>query len=507
MICTQPAATWLLNRNRASEYVVLAFGSDTWNISCALPQGADGNTLRSILNKTLAVDNGYIGQLITSDTLEDSADLSSVFDRLSVSAIATFAVIAAFLLTVAALALVILVRRRRVETGLAERQARINAEEEANKARHAFFGTVSHDMRTPLNGIVGFTDLALKSDDPAEIRDYLTKIRTSGAILTNLVSDTLLMSRMENDKYALCPTVCGTAELFTGVLEPLRALAAEKGVDFTDNTAGLRQRYVSVDRLSFQKILLNLLSNAVKFTPAGGKVTLEYRLEPENGQQPESVITVSDTGEGISPEFLPRVFEPFAQEDPLRSQASGSGMGLSIVKSIVDAMGGTIGVQSEKGRGTTFTVRLHLEELPAPQREDGGGAPDSDRLRGKRVLVCEDNELNLEILRSVLEQQGMEVSGFENGSLGVQAFADSAPGTFDFVLLDLRMPVMDGREAARAIRALDRPDAGSVPIFAVSADAFAENVEECLRAGMNGHIAKPVDADALIETLARALHT
>lgn len=507
VICTQPAATWLLNRNRASEYVVSAFGSGTWDVSCALPGGEAGNTLRSILNKSVTADGTYISQLITSDTLEDSANLTSIFDRLSVTSIAALAIIAVLLLLVVAAALAVIVRRHRAEKRLAARQTALAAEEEANRAKRAFFGTVSHDMRTPLNGIVGFTERALKSDDPAQIRDYLQKIRASSSVLSDLVNDTLVLSRTENDKYVLTPAACDMAEVLSELLTPIRALADEKGVHFADNIAEVKPRSVLADRLSVQKVVLNLLVNAVKFTPAGGTVTLRYALDPANGPDPDSVITVSDTGVGISDDFLPQVFEPFSQENPLNAETTGSGLGLSIVQSLVDAMGGTIGVQSRKGSGSTFTVRLHLAEADVcGAGETAAAAPaDPQVLQGRRVLVCEDSPLNREILSAILEEHGMHPTGAENGKKGLETFAASAPGFFDVILMDIRMPLMDGRAATRAIRALDREDAGTVPIFAVSADAYPEDVAECLAAGMNGHFAKPVNDTVLIETLARTL--
>ena len=506
VICTQPAAAWLLNRNRSSDYVISAFGGKPWDVSFGISFGSDGNTLRTILNKTIAVDDGYISQLITGDTLQDSADLAGLFDRLPVSLIATAAIVAALLLVLAVVALIILIRRRRSERFLAARKAELSAAEEAGKAKRAFFGAVSHDMRTPLNAIVGFTDLALESGDPAKVRDYLLKIQASSAVLSSLVGDTLIMSRIENGKYTLNPSPVDTSELLSGILEPIRALAAEKGVNFRDDVSVRCRRRVLADRLSLQKIIINLLSNAVKFTPPGGTVTLSCALDAGSGPEPDSIIRVADTGRGISREFLPHVFEPFSQENPADADASGSGLGLSIVKSLVDALGGTIDVQSEKGRGTAFTVRLHLAELPAPAQSvpaaDGQAA---SPLQGKRALVCEDNALNLEIIRTILEQQGMATAGAENGALGADAFAKSAPGYFDAVLLDLRMPVMDGRDAARTIRSLNRSDARTVPILAVSADAYPEDVAECLAAGMNGHIAKPVDAGELVHALSALL--
>lgn len=505
VICTQLAASWLLNRNRASDYTLLAFGSDAFAITCASVFGNDGNMLRSILNKTIAVDDGFIHQLITSYTLKDSADLAGYVQSLPISLITGFAVAAAILLVLTAMALIVILRRRRIEKKLAAQEAALAAVAEANKTRHAFFGSVSHDMRTPLNGIVGFTHLALQSCDPAQIRDYLAKIQASGAVLTSLVNDMLVMSRMESGKYVLKPALSDTAEIFRGIVEPVRVLAQEKGVIFEENTSALRRRCVMADKLSLQKIFLNLLSNAIKFTPGGGRVTLDCQLAPSGAESPDSVLTVTDSGRGISREFLPHVFEPFAQENATNADTSGSGLGLSIVRSIVDAMGGSIEVESEKGKGTKFTVRLHLEEAKEPAAVSAAAAePAGDgTLRGKRVLVCEDNELNLEIARSILEHQGMEVTGAANGQLGVEAFKTSEQGWFAAVLLDLRMPVMDGKTAAAAIRALDRADSQTVPIFAVSADAFGEDVKDCLKAGMNAHIAKPIDADNLVSTLAQ----
>lgn len=503
VVCTQLAASWLLNRNRTSDYTVLAFGSDAFAVTCATSLGADGNMLRSILNKTIAVDDGFIHQLITSYTLKDSADLAGYVESLPISLITGLAVAAAALLVLTVMALIVILRRRSIEKKLAAQAAALAAVAEANKTRHAFFGSVSHDMRTPLNGIVGFTHLALQSGDQDQIRDYLTKIQASGAVLTGLVNDMLVMSRMESGKYVLKPSPSDTDEIFRGIVEPVRVLAQEKGVVFEENTSALRRRRVMADKLSLQKIFLNLLSNAIKFTPRGGKVTLDCRLEQTGSEPPESVLVVADSGRGISRKFLPHVFEPFAQENATNADTSGSGLGLSIVRSIVDAMGGSIEVESEQGKGTRFTVRLRLEEAREPAAPAAAKPAGAGVLRGKRALVCEDNELNLEIVKSILEQQGMEVTGAANGQLGVEAFKNSGPGWFAAVLLDLRMPVLDGRSAAAAIRALDRADAQTVPIFAVSADAFGEDVKDCLKAGMNAHIAKPVDAEALVDTLAR----
>jgi len=283
-----------------------------------------------------------------------------------------------------------------------------------------------------------------------------------------------------------------------------------------------------VDYVSLQKVVLNLLANAVKFTPRGGTVSLlceQTQLPAEPAAEGTAagnsrprlacVITVADTGVGISEEFLPHVFEPFMQEQPENADTSGSGMGLSIVRHIVDAMGGTIEVSSKKGAGTVFTVRFCFEELDpeSPPQETVDKSQEASlntmqamlSLSGKQILVCEDNALNMEIIRTLLENVGMKVTGAENGRIGTELFGSSRPGSFAAGLLDLRMPVMDGITAARDIRAMNRSDARTVPLIAVSADAFEADVENCRAAGMNGHIAKPVDPALLYQTLEDAL--
>lgn len=515
VICSQAVATWLLNRNRSSDYVISAFDGVTWNICLALPSDSTGNVLRSIFDKTITVDNGYMDQLIAKDTLQDSADLAGVLDRVPVSLLVGLVAVFAVLLASAVAGLIVLSRHHQAERRLAVlqaendvREASVAAESRANAARREFFGTVSHDMRTPLNGIMGFAGLALASDDPEVTHDYLRKIQASGALLSDLVDDTLMMSRIESGKFSISPTANDTYELAEEVTLPVRSMAQKKSIDFVDNSHDVPRRTVLVDRLAFQRILLNLLSNAVRFTPEGGTVSLDVRFDPADSPQPDTVFTVSDDGRGISADFLPHLFEPFAQENRAQAGTTGTGLGLAIVKSLVDAMGGTIEVKSEPDKGTAITVRLHLQEIS--DSEDWNRTHDvtdafASRLAGKRVLVCEDNALNLEILRSMLEERGVEVVVAENGELGVKAFEDSPNGYFQAVLLDLRMPVMGGIEAARAIRGLDRLDASTVTILAVSADAYPEDVSACVEAGMNGHVSKPIKADELFRKLAASV--
>jgi len=223
---------------------------------------------------------------------------------------------------------------------------------------------------------------------------------------------------------------------------------------------------------------------------------------PGNGSSPDSVLVVSDDGIGMSDEFMPHIFEPFAQERQKGYESVGTGLGLSIVKKLVDLMGGTITVKSEKGKGTAFTVRLHFEEAKDAAALEKVSNPLSNiNLSGKRVLLCEDNALNREIAVAIIQDKGIIVETAENGEIGVQKFSASAAAEYDAILMDIRMPVMDGYEATRQIRAMNRPDAKAIPIIAMTADAFADDVQKCLQAGMNGHISKPIDPDRFYEIL------
>lgn len=375
----------------------------------------------------------------------------------------------------------------------------LQAAREADAARSVFLSNVSHDMRTPLNGIIGFTDLALGNVPPERMRDYLQKIRTSGQLLLNLIDDTLHLSRLESGSFLSRREVFDGAELMAELTVPLHMAAQQKNIRLQVEAEDLAGRCLRADRLNMQKIFLNLLSNAIKFTPAGGLVEL---LAQAGSQPGEYVFLVRDTGIGISEDFLPHIFEPFMQEH--MGGIEGTGLGLAIVKRLVRLMEGRIEVSSQPGAGTEFRVTLPLETAEGAAADRAAPAsPEAHSLRGCQVLLCEDNELNMEIAQTLLEQKGMGVHCAANGQEGLQQFQQSPPGSIDIVLMDLRMPVMNGYEAVRSIRALPRRDARSVPILAMSADAYPEDVERCLQAGMNGHIAKPVDPQLLFRQIAR----
>jgi signal transduction histidine kinase len=386
--------------------------------------------------------------------------------------------------------------------------SQIKQKEEAIKAKDRFFADISHDMRTPLNAVIGFSSLALAPGVPYAAKDdYLEKIQSAGKLLLALINDTLTISKAESGKLCLQLAPVSTEALLASVMEPVQVLAQAKGVAVTLDTTGYKPRTILADYLNLQKIFLNILNNAVRFTPRDGKVLVTVTDVRSGRQSPDLRVRVQDTGIGIGPEFLPRLFEPFAQEQRSGYEGTGTGLGLAIVKQLVDAMGGSIKVESVKGQGSTFTVQLPFTEAAAaPVVEPVPVAfTDFSCLRGKKVLLCEDNEINKQIACALLMRQGMVVDTAVNGQVGVDKFAASLPGTYDVVLMDIRMPVLDGLAAAKAIRSLDRQDARQVPILAMTADVFPEAVQECLDAGMSAHIGKPIEAELLYRLLVQYL--
>lgn len=377
----------------------------------------------------------------------------------------------------------------------------------ANESKSVFLSSISHDIRTPLNGVVGFTNLALQTNDSEVMRDYLQKIKKSGSLMLDLVNDTLMLSKIENGKGIVENEIIDNYEMLDHVTVPIQASAAEKGLDFTVDTSHLRHCLVNTDRMNLQKIFLNLLSNAVRFTPMGGTVVFTVEDTEPDEQGRNFRATVSDTGIGIDPAFLPKIYEPFSQElvgIGLNKADTGTGLGLFIVRQLVNLMNGTIEAKSSLGAGTTFTVRLAIEPADdAHLSEEMDDDFEGRVLTGLKVLLCEDNYLNTEIARTLLEQRGAEVVCAENGLKGVQSFSHSSENEYDAVLMDIRMPIMDGYQATETIRSLSRPDAQNIPIIALTADAYPEDVKKCLAVGMNAHIAKPVNPNLLTREIIR----
>jgi signal transduction histidine kinase/CheY-like chemotaxis protein/ligand-binding sensor protein len=378
----------------------------------------------------------------------------------------------------------------------------------ANRAKSDFLSCMSHDIRTPLNGIIGMTYLAAKQDNPPKTADCLAKIDASSKFLLGLINDILDMAKAESSRIELHPEPY-PAEEFCAYLDAIFSpLLQEKRQRFVVDVRPAEGRTPLLDKLRFNQIAFNLLSNAVKYTPAGGIVTCRVWLRQLPGGRLQLRMNVIDNGIGISPEFQKILFDPFTQEG--RSDTSenrGSGLGLAIARRMVERMGGTIGVESQVGKGTTFTVEMETDSVPetgsaaAEAAEEKNYAP----LRGARILLCEDHPLNQQIAKELLEARGMRVEIAGDGQVGADLFRRSREGYYSAILMDIRMPVMNGYEATAAIRAMDRPDAKTVPVFAMTADAFSDDVKKCLAAGMNGHIPKPVDPAALYGALKDAI--
>ncbi|MCI1721835.1 MAG: ATP-binding protein [Lachnospiraceae bacterium] len=372
----------------------------------------------------------------------------------------------------------------------------------ANQMKTEFLSNVSHDMRTPMNAVLGYTGLARKSKDPSAVNGYLEKIDKAGKILLSLINDTLELSKIESGNTTLkcAPVSCG--EIISKVVGSIRPSMEEKHIHFILDNSRAVMATINVDAMRLQDIFINLLSNAVKFTPKYGEITMMVECVKLEKDLVHDRIIIQDNGCGMSPEFIPKAFEPFSQErQAATADVGGSGLGLSIVKKLVEMMGGTITVESELGKGTRFTVLLDFERADDRLPEKKESLQEWEKLKGRRVLLVEDNAMNTEIAKAILEMRGISVTCAENGETGCLRFAESDSGTYDAILMDIRMPVMNGHDAARKIREMNRPDAKTVPIIAMSADAFAEDIEKSLDAGMNEHIAKPVDPATLCDVL------
>jgi len=377
----------------------------------------------------------------------------------------------------------------------------------ANKAKSTFLFNMSHDIRTPMNAIVGFTDIALHQNSVAEIHDSLEKVRESSKHLLSLLNDVLDLSRIESGKAVFFPEPVDITKLTDDVLAIMNGLLYNRDLKFEVYRERPKNPYVLADATRIREVLTNFLSNAVKFTKDGGTVTLDISSHP--GEDDKHIVAryiVKDNGIGMSEEFQKKLFKPFSQEDDrgARTQYKGTGLGMAIAKEYVEMMGGSIAVESQKGVGTTFTVEIPLEltEQGIRQKQE---EPVHHDLTGVNVLMAEDNDLNAELATVMLEDAGMAVTRAFDGKEAVELFKNHPQGTYDIILMDIMMPNMDGHQAAKTIRAMgtERPDAATIPIIAVSANAFAEDIKASLDSGMNGHVSKPLNMKEVTDTIAK----
>ena len=385
----------------------------------------------------------------------------------------------------------------------------VRAAETANRAKSTFLSNMSHDIRTPMNAIIGFTTLAVSNiDDKKRVRDYLGKILSSSNHLLSLINDILDMSRIESGKIHLEETEVSLSDVLHDLKTIISGQIYAKQLDLYMDAMDVKDEDVYCDKTRLNQVLLNLLSNAVKFTPAGG--TVSVRLKQFPGTVKDSglyEIRVKDNGIGMSTEFVKKIFSPFERERTSTvSRTQGTGLGMAITKNIVDMMGGTIDVQTEQGKGTEFIVCLpfriqsekhHTEKIAEDTILPAAGSD----FRGKRILLVEDNELNSEIAVELLNAYGFVVDTAENGAEAVEKVKNSTPGNYDLVLMDVQMPVMNGYEATKQIRALNDPALAGITILAMTANAFNEDRKKALECGMNGFLSKPIVIEELIGTL------
>ena len=388
--------------------------------------------------------------------------------------------------------------------------------ESASKAKSTFLSNMSHDIRTPMNAIIGFATLALDDiRDGKKVEDYLSKILSSSKHLLGLINDILDMSRIESGKVVLEEQETDLVTTLQELQSIMEGQAKERKLKLHVDYSNLRDRYVFCDKTRLNQVMFNLLANAVKFTSEGGSIWLTMsQLEPTYEVEDRAIyeIRVKDTGIGMDKEFIKHIFEPFERERTSTvSKIQGTGLGMAITKNIVDMMGGTIEVESQKGVGTEFIIRLELRlqaeagaanEEGAKQHSHAEGVAE---FAGKRLLLAEDNELNREIACMLLSKYGFVIDTAENGQEAVDLVAASAPGYYDLVLMDIQMPVMDGHEATRKIRSLENKVLAKVPVVAMTANAFDEDRKAAKECGMNGFISKPINMQEVVQALRMCL--
>lgn len=382
----------------------------------------------------------------------------------------------------------------------------LEAAEEANRAKTAFLSSMSHEIRTPMNAIIGLDDLALRKETlDDDTRQYLEKIGGSARHLLELINDILDMSRIESGKMILRNEVFSFRSIIEQINSMVMTQCADKGLKYEcDITFDMDASYVG-DAMKLKEVLLNILSNAIKFTDAPGSIFMTVEQTAVFEDKSTFRFVIEDTGIGMDESFIPKVFDTFAQENSGRTNKYGStGLGMAIAKNIIELMNGTISVESEKGAGTKFTVVVTLGNDASGSGEAAGAAlPEKKRaeLSGRNILLAEDVAINAEIMKEIVSVNGAKIDHAENGKRALEMFLASEINHYAAILMDVRMPEMDGLEAAERIRIQDRPDAATIPIIALTANAFDEDVERSLQAGMNAHLSKPVEPERLYRTL------
>lgn len=396
----------------------------------------------------------------------------------------------------------LLLRDRLIRENMQQLKEAAQQAECANIAKTDFLRRMSHDVRTPINGIQGMVEICRHyMDDHKKQEECLDKIVSASGFLLDLVNDVLDMNKLESGKIHLENKPFDLLALLNDVDNLLEIQARENGVEFIKLKPELMHTHYVGSSLHLRQILQNIGTNAIKYNHENGWVSVGCKELYSGGETAMIELTCADNGKGMSEEFQMHAFEPFAQEDSsIRSAYSGTGLGLAITKKLVDQLGGTIHFQSESGKGTTFTITLPLE--PDRQNRQEKTQPDQmESIQGLHILLVEDSDLNMEILRFILKKHGAMVTEAWNGKEAVEQIRNTEPWTFDMVFMDIRMPVMNGLEAVHEIRNMDRKDAKALPVIAMSANAFSDDIERSLKAGMNAHVSKPLDAQMMIQAI------
>lgn len=470
---------------------------DSGNELCFAVYGDDGGRIISVFNKIL---QGFTDQELSEIVMTETSRMpkQNLLEEMIYGSPTTFAAIVVLVIASISVLLFLAVvayilRKKNKELAL------------ATESKERFFSQLSHDIRTPMNGILGTVRLLKDSNEIKDYKEAVNDIEKSGEFMMTLLNDVLDMSKIRDNNFELKPLPYDYAEFEQSIRAIVAPKATEKDITFIMQNIATQTSYILIDKMRVQQIFINLLSNAIKFTPRGGVVT--FRIEPiqnENNQQ-NFRFSVSDTGIGMSEEFLKnKLFQEFEQEITSEGFETGTGLGLAIVKKLVDKMGGTISCESTVGKGTTFVVVLPVKVAEVTRIMNQPITVQVEAtLHGRRILLCEDHPMNTKILTKLLAQKEMLVDAAENGQIGLQKFLAAKSGYYDAILMDIRMPVMDGLTATAEIRRSSHPDAKTIPIIAMSANAFLEDAEQSKSAGMNEHLSKPIEPKTLYETLYR----
>ncbi len=396
---------------------------------------------------------------------------------------------------------------RKLETKNEELREAVIQAEKANAAKTNFLSRMSHDIRTPLNGVIGLLKIdEAHLDDTELIKENHKKMLVSANYLLSLINDVLQMGKLENDEVVFVEEPVSLLELTMDTVTIARQRATDAGIswEYDGKTLTIPVEYVYSSPLHLRQIFLNIYGNCIKYNKTGGVV----RTSVECLEQKENRVVyrwvISDTGIGMSKEFLEHIYDPFTQENSdARSVYQGTGLGMSIVKRIITKMKGTIEITSEEGKGSEFVITLPFQIAEKPKEKPENDEEETGSIEGMRLLLAEDNELNAEIAETLLRDEGAVILRVENGAEAVKLFEESPAGTFDAILMDIMMPVMDGLEATKTIRSLEREDAKEIPILAMTANAFDEDVRKCISAGMNEHLAKPLEMEKVIAVISK----